>query len=109
MQPSVWFNYLSSNPIKLEALTTLVLSKVSILTKQSISPFSEILTKLSALKALDISNNNLSNHDLGTIIDALSQEHGLCHLRNLNLSLNNASPGDHYKNSTNPDRFSDKL
>jgi hypothetical protein len=33
MQPSAWFNYLSSNTIKFEALTTLVLSKVSILTK----------------------------------------------------------------------------
>jgi len=64
------------------------------------------------LKYLDLSSNNLLGHDLALILEALSQEGGLCKIRNLNLSGNNAEPQAEpvgFRLTPIVDKFSDRL
>ena len=84
-------------PKKLYNLQTLMLSKVSMLNRQTSHFICEAIPKLANLRNLDLSNNGLGGNELGNLFEALSNDHnGPCQLRSLNVSQNNValSSGD---------------
>lgn len=94
---------------KLKNLTTLVLSRVSVLGRQSVNGLAAALGALPTLKYLDISYNNLSSHDLSVILEHLYTDDA-CKLRSLNLAGNNAYHAESRSlHSNNIDKFSDRL